>query len=143
MDTIGSSFDTLLAVYTGTAITNMTLVTANDDGAGINFNSRVTFNATAGVTYLIAVDGYNGASGGVVLNVTPAVNISGMTRTSLGEFRFFTSGPGTSNIVIQGSADLRVWTPLSTNPIPDAGLLPFGDISATNSLRRFYRAILE
>ena len=143
VDTIGSNFDTLLAVYTGTALTNLTPLAANDDGAGINFNSRLTFAATAGVTYRIAVDGYNGASGGVVLNITPGLSIAGLTRTSLGELRFLTSGPGTSNVVIQGSLDLRVWTPLATNPVPEGGFFPFADPTATNALRRFYRAVVE
>ncbi len=143
VDTIGSNFDTLLAVYTGTVLTNLTLLAANDDGAGINFNSRLTFAATAGVTYLIAVDGYNGASGGVVLNITPGLSIAGLTRTSFGELRFLTSGPGTSNVVIQGSMDLRVWTPLATNPVPEGGFFPFADPTATNALRRFYRAVVE
>ena len=89
------------------------------------------------------MDGYNGASGGVVLNVTPGLSIAGLTRTALGELRFFTSGPGTSNVVIQGSMDLRVWTPLSTNPVPDAGFFQFADPQGTNLLRRFYRAVVE
>ncbi|PAW86332.1 MAG: hypothetical protein B9S33_08300 [Pedosphaera sp. Tous-C6FEB] len=143
VDTIGSNFDTLLAVYTGTVLTNLTLLAANDDGAGINFNSRLTFAATAGVTYLIAVDGYNASSGGVVLNLTPGLSIVGLTRTSFGELRFQTSGPGTSNVVIQGSLDLRIWTPLSTNPVPEGGFFQFADPTSTNALRRFYRAVVE
>ncbi len=95
------------------------------------------------MTYFFAVDGYNAASGGVVLNVTPGLSIAGLTRTPLGELRFLTSGPGTSNVVIQGSLDLRVWTPLATNPVPDGGFFQFADPTSTNALRRFYRAVVE
>jgi hypothetical protein len=67
IDTVGSSFDTLLAVYIGTTVTNLTLV-ANDDDSGGDMASQVVFTATAGTTYRIAVDGMNGAQGSVVLN---------------------------------------------------------------------------
>jgi hypothetical protein len=72
--TEGSSFDTELAVYTGNDVSNLTLVASNDD---VNFpsdlTSSVTFNATQGTTYRIAVDGYYGPShglhtGSIVLN---------------------------------------------------------------------------
>jgi hypothetical protein len=72
--TEGSSFDTELAVYTGNDVSNLTLVASNDD---VNFpsdlTSSVTFNATQGTTYRIAVDGYHGPShglhtGSIVLN---------------------------------------------------------------------------
>jgi len=68
-DTMGSTFDTLLAVYVGNNVSNLLLVVSNDDIAGwTNRQSRVTFTPTAGTTYHIAVDGYSGASGIVVLN---------------------------------------------------------------------------
>jgi hypothetical protein len=48
IDTVGGSFNTLLGVYTGNMVGNQSLVASNDDiiPAG-NFQSRVTFNATA------------------------------------------------------------------------------------------------
>ena len=68
-DTVGSSFDTLLAVYTGNGVGTLTLVTNNDDIAGANNRqSSVTFTPVTGTTYRIAVDGYGGAAGNVVLN---------------------------------------------------------------------------
>ena len=74
-DTIGSSFDTLLAVYTGNSIPTLLLVAQNDDIAPeFNGASRVTIFPTPGTTYWLAVDGYNGASGSVVVNVSPANN---------------------------------------------------------------------
>jgi len=68
-NTLGSTFDTLLAVYTGNSVSNLTLVAANDDIAGwTNRLSSVTFIPTTGTTYHIAVDGFGGASGIVLLN---------------------------------------------------------------------------
>ncbi len=73
IDTIGSSFNTLLAVYTGSSLGGLNLVASNDDiGAG-NLQSRVTFNATANTVYDIAVDGYNGASGNLVLTLDQTI----------------------------------------------------------------------
>src|SRR5437667_4729521 len=67
-DTIGSTFDTLLAVYTGNSVSSLTLVASNDDIASNNPRSRVSFGVTATTMYHIAIDGYNGASGNTTLN---------------------------------------------------------------------------
>lgn len=67
IDTFGSNFDTLLAVYTGTSVDALTEVASNDD-SGTSTTSSVTFTAAAGTVYHIAVDGYSGASGSVTLN---------------------------------------------------------------------------
>src|SRR6266581_2976450 len=70
IDTVGSAFNTLLAVYTGSSLTNLSLVASNDDIVpGTNLQSRVTFLASAGTAYQIAVDGFNGLAGNVVLTV--------------------------------------------------------------------------
>ena len=66
IDTIGSTFDTLLAVYTGTSLSTLKRV-ASDDDAGGCFRSLVRFNAGANQTYLIAVDGRNDRRGVYVL----------------------------------------------------------------------------
>ncbi|MCW5548599.1 MAG: immunoglobulin domain-containing protein [Opitutaceae bacterium] len=65
--TLGSNFDTVLAVYTGGVFTE---VTANDDvDPGVIRTSTVTFNATADTTYHIAVDGWDGYFGQITLNL--------------------------------------------------------------------------
>jgi hypothetical protein len=81
VSTCGSNFDTLLAVYTGSALNALTLVpgASNDDngsacGVG-SLQSQVQFNAVAGTTYQIAVDGYKyssepmSRSGNIVLTI--------------------------------------------------------------------------
>ncbi|MBI2924745.1 MAG: immunoglobulin domain-containing protein [Verrucomicrobia bacterium] len=67
MSTDGSAFDTLLAVYTGTAINALQEVASDEDSAGYH-TSLVRFNAVAGTTYDIAVDGFDRAEGDIVLN---------------------------------------------------------------------------
>ncbi len=70
--TTGSSFDTVLAVYTGTSVGALSLVAANDD-SGRSCQSMVGFNAVAGTTYSIAVDGYDGAFGSIALKWTESL----------------------------------------------------------------------
>ena len=81
--TAGSDFDTVLAVYTGTAVNGLTLLGKNDDVvSGTEVTSTVTFTATAGTIYRIAVDGYNnGGSGGDVGSITFNWSLSGCTNT--------------------------------------------------------------
>lgn len=69
-DTRGTNFDTLLAVYTGTAIGSLTPV-ANNDNDGADQTSKVSFTATAGTAYHLAVDAKGGAAAGLV-----ALNLS-------------------------------------------------------------------
>jgi hypothetical protein len=62
----GSRFDTLLAVYQGTNINNLSLIAENDNEAAITTSSRVTFTAQANTDYRIAIDGRAGdASSGL------------------------------------------------------------------------------
>ena len=65
-DTYGSDYDTVLAVYTGSSVTALSHIASNDDSNGTA--SSVTFSATAGTAYRIAVDGYGGAQGNIKLN---------------------------------------------------------------------------
>jgi len=67
-DTMGSSHDTVLAVYTGSTLTGLTLVGCNDDISTSDLDSRVTWTATAGVTYRIQAGGYSGATGTLVFH---------------------------------------------------------------------------
>lgn len=62
VDTLGSSFDTLLAVYMGSSVDALEQVVANDDG-GPFLTSQVQFNAVQGTIYHIAVDGVGGLRG--------------------------------------------------------------------------------
>jgi hypothetical protein len=70
VDTCGSSFDTLLGVYTGPTVDELDPVGANDDGGGLcGTRSRLTFDAVANTVYKIAVDGKGGAEGAVELRL--------------------------------------------------------------------------
>ena len=71
IDTCGSGFDTVLLVYTGSALGDLRRVTSDDDGCA-DEQSRVTFTASAGTTYWIAVDGWDEDEwGNIVLYLRP------------------------------------------------------------------------
>lgn len=67
LDTCASSFDTLLAAYTGGSLSALTQVASNDNANGSSCSgtqrSELSFGATAGVTYRFAVDGRDGMFG--------------------------------------------------------------------------------
>ena len=68
-DTRGSDFDTLLAIYTGDNLERLAEVVSNDDiERRRNRQSAVRFSAQQDHVYHIAVDGYGGETGAVVLN---------------------------------------------------------------------------
>jgi hypothetical protein len=60
VSTEGSSFDTLVGVYTGSSVSSLTALAANDDATTAVLSSKACFPAAAGTTYRIAVDGYAG-----------------------------------------------------------------------------------
>ena len=67
--TQGSNFDTLLGVYSGTAVNALTVLGMNDDAPKLGVLwSKVESNVVAGTEYSIAVDGWNGRKGAVKLN---------------------------------------------------------------------------
>lgn len=64
--TLGSGIDTTLGVYVGNDPTALQPLGDDDDEAGF-LNSVVRFNAVAGTKYNIAIDGYYGAKGDLIL----------------------------------------------------------------------------
>jgi hypothetical protein len=93
-DTIGSDYDTTLSVYTGER-SSLSEVACDDDAMGLQ--SRVVFDATAGVTYFFMVGSYphsDPPAGTLVFNVDVApppfeldlrVDEIGLGRPSTGE----------------------------------------------------------
>src|SRR6185503_12844566 len=73
-DTNGSNYDTILAAYTGNAVNALAVLASNDDIATFddppNVQSLITFPVTAGTTYHIQVDGFDGDQGNIILHWT-------------------------------------------------------------------------
>jgi hypothetical protein len=142
INTDGSTFDTVLAVYTGTAADFASLQSvACDNNSGLDRrDSAVTFTAAAETVYYIVVDGVGGATGSVRLNYKLNVPIemkSTVLPSGLVGFGLICS-PG-QQFTIQSSTDLLNWASILTTNAPN-GVFEFSDLEAPNFQRRFYRA---
>jgi hypothetical protein len=102
-DTVGSNFDTLLAVYRGSRVDELEEIAANDDAEGLGSQSRVRFVASEETEYAIAVDGYGGATGEILLvwhylppndDFAAAQLVEGASGTVGGHNREATKEPG-------------------------------------------------
>ncbi len=69
-DTVGSDYDTYIAVWTGNALNALTLVGCDDDN-DLGFTSQLYVKLTAGVPYYIQVARYNGNTSTNKPNPTP------------------------------------------------------------------------
>ena len=107
--TAGSDFDTLLAVYTGNSVTNLTSVAGDDDSGGY-YTSKVMFNAVVGTEYQIAIDGLKGAAGNIVLSwnlgITDAripviTSMPGYQTVGFGQDTSFCVGVDQTNVSLQ------------------------------------------
>ena len=110
LNTLGSDFDTLLAVYTGASVDRLTEIASNDDG-GPRGTSSLAFNAAAGTTYHFAVDGYNDADGSYNLNLQVANGTPAITAVQPNS-----GGPGVA-VAIQGTG-LTTTTSVKFNGTP-------------------------
>ena len=93
LSTDGSTFDTTLAVYSGTAVSALTSLGSND---GLGNGSSLTIRVEAGRTYHVAVDGVDGSSGSITLAHTwrPSSFVS-LVPSRLLESR---AGPGLATV---------------------------------------------
>lgn len=78
VSTAGSAFNTRMAVYTGSDVSSLIPIAANDNADSDNwlFYSATLFEGTAGTTYYIAIDGFDFTSSGVGLPVLEFGNYS-------------------------------------------------------------------
>jgi len=113
LDTIGSDFDTVLAVYTTTSdlCTGLTLAGANDDTNNavgpIAYPSQLNVSVTAGITYYISVNGNADNVGDDVGNFT--LNWSSVLATvPSGDFQFSSSRYSVSQRDSSGVLDSSV-----------------------------------
>ncbi|MEO6995307.1 MAG: matrixin family metalloprotease, partial [Lacunisphaera sp.] len=121
--TLGSNFDTVLGVYTGSTVSSLTQIAANDDvQAATSSNaadpkrirtSTVTFTAAAGTTYYIAVDGWNGAMASIVLNLSVGAVGGGVVPSITTQPANQTTTPGGSasfTVTADGNATGYQWS---------------------------------
>jgi hypothetical protein len=127
IDTAGSSYATVLGIYTGGELCKLTRVAVNRlSGAGLP--AKRSFRATAGVTYRIAVDGQNGRTGSYKLalrHTPPPANdllanaqvLTGATLSVSGTLLGATGEAGEPNPGAENGATVWYsWTAPSSGP---------------------------
>lgn len=145
LSTAGSSFNTLLAVYTGMTVSNLTWVASDNNSLGGTSRSHVQFAADAGTTYSIAVDGYNGASSRITLALTTGDAACAPCRFERGELQpdgrirwSLTGSPGCT-YQLSWSSNLVSWTVIGPVAIGADGTQWFMDPDPMTYPTRFYR----
>ena len=108
VDTFGTGFDTVLAIYTGSC--GALVQVGCDDDSGGSLSSRITLNVTGGTTYSILAGGYSSATGSLPLhlNFTP---VGGLPNDTCG-----------TAVVISGNAYTNIQSTTSAtstgDPVP-------------------------
>ncbi|MGC8829233.1 MAG: S8 family serine peptidase [Verrucomicrobiia bacterium] len=141
VSTVGSDFDTLLAIYTGGSLTTLSPVASNDDAQPGIRTSLLWFDATKNTEYQIAIDGFNGASGNIILTIKPFIPAAFVQWYYKGGLGFYGRASGEIGIpfTIQTTTNLKDWLTL-TNSFNSTGVIEFRD-TETNSPLKFYRVI--
>ncbi|HEY3061932.1 MAG TPA: CARDB domain-containing protein, partial [Chloroflexota bacterium] len=70
LSTAGSSYDTVLALYTGSSLSNLTVVDCNDEQSSSVHTSQLQVYLTPGTTYYLQVTGSAAQRGAFVLDAT-------------------------------------------------------------------------
>jgi len=120
----GSSFQMVIAVYTGTSVSSLTLKT-NATGAA----PRVVFNASSGATYQVAVAGLNGACGDFTLELvqpTPPMFVQQPVSTNV--VANFNENAVFTALAIGAPGPAYQWKVYGTNSSPATNTIP----AATN-----------
>jgi hypothetical protein len=114
VDTTGSDFDTVLALYIGSC-GGLTQRACDDDSGG-SLTSRIMISAAGGTTYYILAGGFGGAGGNLRLhlNLAPAPRILPPIRVpgSQVQFSFATAAGLAYWIEYQDEIGAGSWTPL-------------------------------
>jgi len=101
ISTGGSSFDTLLGVFTGTALGVLTSIAENDDAGTGAYTSTVNFNAVSGIPYIILVGGFNGAGGKIQLGITVSSGPCSYTVSPTSKSFSSAAGTGSETVTTQ------------------------------------------
>ena len=138
VDLAGTSFDWVSAVYTGDAVGSLTRVTSADYDA-------LSFTATAGTTYRIAVDSYSSGTGpiDVKLELTPpppndafadAELLTGPAPVATGDTAIATREVGEPSHMSSKRSIWYRWTATSTGRLKvDLGTSAYGTVGAVYS----------
>jgi hypothetical protein len=119
------------------------MVATNLPGLGTN-TSQVAVAAVGGSTYHFAVDGFNGSTGSVVLNLSlsaSGISLSQPVRAGDGFFHFAIISPPGLVLRVDATTNLVAWTAIAT-VTNVTGSMDFADTNSPNFSLRYYRVVL-
>lgn len=149
--TVGSRFDTLLAVYTTiqagppTKMSDLFQLEGDNDDAGQGF-SIINRAVTGGTTYYIQVDGVNSGTGAAIGDLTLCVSLNQPSELSSvvplgnGQMRMNVDVKMNCRVRVEASTNLKNWTRIGTFD-NRSGVVQFTDMQAAMFPLRFYRAV--
>ena len=119
--TIGSAFDTMLAVYTGTALSNLVAVASDDDSGGYH-TSFVNFNAQAGTAYQIYLGSRDRDGGNIVLSWALDAPVYSLPTITTSPTNITTKAGAAASLCVQfqSTAPLTIQWYHNGEPIPGA-----------------------
>ena len=142
LNTAGSDFDTVLAVYEGPGplLSSLTPVDC-DNNSGPGVTSSLSLGAKGDSIYYIAVDGVDGVTGEAHLNyrLLIPITITRMAMPNPETYRFRVTATPSYPVSIERSGAMLTWLNLLTTNSP-SGTFIFQDVNATG-IKRFYRAL--
>jgi hypothetical protein len=140
LNTAGSSFNTVLAVYTGPGPTIASLTAQKcDDDSGPGTTSSLDLPVIKNNIYYIAVDGLNGVSGSAHLNYRLLIplTMTNVTKPNDTLCTFRVTATPSYPFKIQRCVGLSSWVDVLTTNRPN-GIFNYSDTNATVE-KRFYR----
>jgi len=145
LNTDGSSYDTVVAVFVRTATNaNVLKLLGCDNDSGLDRkDSSLTVAAQAGRTNFVVIDGVGGATGTLQLNfslVTPAVLLN-RGRSAAGNYRLRVLGHPDMRFTVQASSNFLNWSSLVTTSSV-SGVFDFVDRTSSDVPARCYRALM-
>lgn len=143
--TKGSYFDTTLAVYTGTAVSALTTIASNDDITdGTVQASSLSYTATAGTTYYIAIDGYDGDEAAYTLKITytPESGVAPSITTQPSSVTVTSGSSASFTVAASGTSPLSYQWYLGSSAISGATSATYSISSATSSQAGSYSVVV-
>jgi hypothetical protein len=122
ISTAGSTFDTVLGIYTGSSVSSLVTITNNDDANPGTDTSIVVFPVVAGTEYEIAVDGYGAVYGEINLSISLEVlpNRPALRITQVGNEALLSWGTNWTGYVLESAKSLTsgaAWDLVSPAPL--------------------------
>ena len=137
ISTAFSTFDTVLAVYTGDSLATLTPVIANDNADESLKSSFVSFYAIPGTKYYFAVDGAGGSAGSIFFQFLEIPFQPGppVLLSQPGDAFVVLGGAVNFNAAVAGTPPLSFQWWKDSQPIPGATnpLLSFSNVKTTNA----------